>query len=125
MLLKEFIKRYEKSENKTILTKKIYYIDENLGLLGINTNELEFLFPEIKGANPNEVVSFIQNLYDKCDASSPNYDIDTAIKISRYTLATDKIYTNKREFQENNEVFGTTLGDRYDDLVDSENERSR
>ena len=105
-----------------LITREIKNINFHINLLDFEIDELKYLFPEIKDKNNDEITEFVLMLFDKCNASSPNYDSNIDIKLTRYSFGTDKIHArNNNGIIQDENGYGDTYGDLYDHYVDMEN----
>ena len=112
------------------MTAQIRLVNIHLELLEQDVRKLVQLRPELRGKEEQELLEYIVDLFDKCDAESPNYNYGIDQKTTRICLETDNFNTCRSDrfcddtgIPANNAGGGDTPGDGYDKYIDLENDR--
>lgn len=115
-----------------VMSEKIENIDYHMNLLQYDITVLKNLFPDFKKTKEEEIVQFILEIFQKCDADNDKYDANLDEMITRYTLQTDNIYGPRKTYKWDNgglindDGFGfgqDPFSDEYYKMIDKENDR--
>ena len=120
--LKDFLKK-----NK-IDVKKIADVDFHMRFLSWDLDEFKYMF-ELNNRTNEEIIKFIQVIYDKCDQKSPNYDSKFDEEMTTIGLRLNDHFEYPK--RNNKNIFGDYHGwgrditADYDNNIDFMNDKSK
>ena len=110
-----------------VMSKRIEIVDYNMNLLHYDIAVLKKLFPDFKKTKEEEIVQFILEIFQKCDADNDKYDANLDEMITRYTLQTDKFPGQRKTNRwDNGGLYKddqSAWGDCYNNYIDNQNDR--
>lgn len=115
--VRELLKKYNS------LTEEMEATDYHMRLLKDKINDLKIKIPELREKSEEEIVNYFIDVYQKCDASNPEYDLDLDIEMTRIGLRTDDFWGGHSHSTYCDDFgVGNPTTSLYDDYVDLTND---
>lgn len=109
-----------------LITKRIQALDNHLRLLNRDVEELKMKYPRLKNKSNEEISNYVVSIYNKCDATHPDFDSLIYEETLRFTLKTNSFPGGRYPSGWNNELyiddgygFISESSSIYDDYIDS------